>query len=479
MACDGAHSWLRPALAPDPGLVPTCLLLPADLPDLGQPLGFAAALLAAIEIACGGNVSLKCAAGAVVSGCGGPFARFMGGNHSSHSMVSWKRSGTQPCAAKTFANGYRPINSARAKVTLYSDYSGVDMRILCDRLFLTQLNVSVGSLVRLSGADGGKAIAACDVSVVSAKISERKHTALAHRPESNLKLSHPCAVDEFRFGKWTERRGAASSNCDAFEYDNATCGPSFSARAFCAALRCRSLLVVGDSLLYQTFIGLQRLLAGVTHFRDFSKQDCPRNGAPWIIIRLSTCCDHREQYLAYYRHDHLILERNGSLRNNNIWNTAPKRGVSCDGWMMMLDKFELVLMQTGHHVHELNARNRASTSFHSRWAFAVAQAINLSRPQPQVFFLKAIWGSSNHSASQAPPLSSIPTIEQRFSWDLIPNVNGIWAKALKENVGAVVVDPTMAAALRPDCRIDALHLQQGLYRTTLLRLVQNAIGSLA
>ena len=93
-----------------------------------------------------------------------------------------------------------------------------------------------------------------------------------------------CAEDEWRYGRW-EKRPLTSKNhrrlafrCRQFEYANATCGPPFSQPTFCAAAACRSILLVGDSLISSVY---HELVVNAAAARDANMSDVPTDLVRW------------------------------------------------------------------------------------------------------------------------------------------------------------------------------------------------------
>ena len=72
-----------------------------------------------------------------------------------------------------------------------------------------------------------------------------------------------CAADEFRYGRWELQAPASAdaalgaTTCTTYEYVNTSCGPAFSMAGLCEALRCRNLLLVGDSLMGDLYLALK------------------------------------------------------------------------------------------------------------------------------------------------------------------------------------------------------------------------------
>ena len=95
--------------------------------------------------------------------------------------------------------------------------------------------------------------------------------ALAYGGAAGSGLHAACQHDEMRHGRWTRVRGPKlppgraapatvhEDECWAWGYVNATCGGgngSLTRDRLCAALRCRSVLMVGDSLMGRLFLAL-------------------------------------------------------------------------------------------------------------------------------------------------------------------------------------------------------------------------------
>ena len=348
---------------------------------------------------------------------------------------------------------------------------------------------------------------------------------------------HPCAADDYRFGRWqsgtlhareratleardravdcflcprncraTSKPGSHRfygshhscafnrTRCTAWEYQNATCGPPFSPELLCRAFGCRNVLLVGDSTVGSLHQALAPWRNGVQWAPSMANgsASCPAAGASaarehFVMCENVTSACPKGVTVSYWRHDHLDV-RSVALDGRS------NRGSNCDGWWDFTpEHYQLALLSRGAHLNEYGER-KGDPAFHAKRAHELADVLlraggeraGVGRTGAGARALTAVyvlahWGMTDFVSDELKPLPAPAPASANYSWDLIPRLNAITAETLKRRLGGaaapelVVVDPTRALASRRDCRSDPLHVRRELYLASTWRMVQNAL----
>lgn len=285
-----------------------------------------------------------------------------------------------------------------------------------------------------------------------------------------------CATDEWRHGVWV---ATGSVGCGAgFAYENASCGPPFSPANFCKAVAGRSLLLVGDSITNQAFTALaeaMQLYSQVRPQHGHNKRACTAATPMWTFV---TCGGASR--IAFERHDYGAILREGH-----------DRGSMCDEWHTpaYLNMFDLVVLETGAHV-----QSTRSVQAYEAQGDLIAEAIKAgsagrkTRGTAPLIFVRTHWGlnvseppyvgQTNYTVPLKAPL---PIQQSDYGWSEIPLVSQSIVSRLRTALQPDrirVIDPSMALALRPDCRSDPVHFpssEVSQHMTTFWRMVQQAI----
>ena len=288
-----------------------------------------------------------------------------------------------------------------------------------------------------------------------------------------------CLHDEMRYGGWQRIRNGPSE-CMNYGWVNQSCGAPFSVERLCLALNCRSMLMVGDSLMGRLFLALQdeldpqagRMRPQFVHLGT----GCPRIGTNSVSLRCGSDCTSK---ISYVRSDHMYRNATAAFGRSDV---------NCQEWLTrkVLDEYKLVVAtMTGVHIGEVMAANgnNAKKAIHDAWTRATYVAKSFVRlGPPSLLYVKDMWGVLNYSKDFSHPLTKPPVaIDDKFSWPLVPEVNRVTSAAFQATLGSacVVIDPTLAMSLRPDCREDYLHPVPGIFGQSTWRMVVNAMLSTA
>ena len=372
-----------------------------------------------------------------------------------------------------------------------------------------------------------------------------------------------CLADGFAYGRWQHVRGFQDGDalrarnellecgpqrctnashpgvCTSWEFANATCGPALSEARLCRALRCRSMLLVGDSTIGRLHAALAiysgrswlrtppRYVAGT----DFV---CP--STPPQIYELcanrSTKCPSGVN-VSFWRNDHLLRVADAEL-NRSL--PGAEAAAACDWWRNTSIRHrygDILILSRGAHVMEYTPELRSARAFHASRADELAESVlrpHLAPPHREraAVILHAHWGALHATRAEHGPLASPEPARPMWHWDLLPMISEIEVQRLRaalpqadargraasgahtpatsiaashDHLGSsssghqrhestvdggshssggalVVVDPTRALSLRQDCRDNHLHVVSALYLATTWRMVQNALGSI-
>ena len=351
-------------------------------------------------------------------------------------------------------------------------------------------------------------------------------------------MASSCLGDRFAHGKWQHVRGirdgerlharnellecgprcnASELPCVSWEYGNSSCGPALNEARLCRALRCRSMLIVGDSTMGRLVSALS-IYAGRSWVRTVPRYAdgayaCPMT--PPIIYELcanvSAACP-RGNNVSYWRNDHLL--RADGLLNRSMPGAEP--AAACDWWRneSILTRYgDLLLLSRGAHVMEYTQDLRASRSFHAARANELAEAVlrpHLAAQRNRVaIILHAHWGALHATRREHGPLAAPEAPRPMWHWDLMPMISHVEVETLRralpqaaanglaaapnasphqdhrdEHEGRaggtlIAVDPTRALSQRQDCRDNHLHVVSALYLASTWRMVQNALAALS
>ena len=338
-----------------------------------------------------------------------------------------------------------------------------------------------------------------------------------------------CMADQFSHGVWTRAPGSnvtTAPTCESYEYRNDSCLPARTEAALCSALSCRSLLFVGDSTVYRTYLSLVEALHGERR-KDttWSVKSCSvtgkfDDGTPNLDDEARRRTDPVEYTLvcggcarlSFWRHDWLTRDTLGR-------SFGKYQGTSCDGWLDEphgMRTHDLLLLSFGAHLHDpgmvnisglphpAHSANTTEASgrrphHHQKWeqkweAFHTARASDLCRRlelqrsrhrrPPKIIYMLAWWGQldwTDTASSKVPPPASDSAMQPdaKYSWDAIPRINEIYTKAIRTCcVDTVIVDPTRALASRTDCRMDELHPLVPLLIASVAPMIAAAVGAL-
>jgi hypothetical protein len=269
-----------------------------------------------------------------------------------------------------------------------------------------------------------------------------------------------CIVDEFRYGAWRPRMSVGRSRnglrfvCADHEFVNETCGQPFSAARFCAALQCRSVLMVGDSVMMTLFLALN------TSYRipRMSNYYCSSVTQNLCATAPGGRCPGGINF-TFVRNNHIIVDpsldktwakANGEMLAQNCPIEPHLRrgmyGVVLAGSGLHMDRYSNV---KGHDL-------RADWVWHRAKARSYMKSLRPLLQGTQLIWMKQHWGLLNYTAGPRPPLSEPQEmIPGNWSWNLLPGYNFIAAEAVRSelgSIGAMTIDPTRALAMRPDCR---------------------------
>ena len=269
----------------------------------------------------------------------------------------------------------------------------------------------------------------------------------------------------------------AARVCTQFEYVNATCGAPFSMRQLCDSLRCRGLLLVGDSTMGVLFLSL--MLLGVDARYQFPPDlaSCPSDGSSAIRETITICAGHTTQCprgvnVSYWRHDHLHL---GAGHEPHALARFAHNGSNCDGWASWLGDSTVGVLSRGAHLNEYPDALKASADFHIARADELAGLLR----GKTVVYLRAHWGHAQPVVHPGRPLDDAPPPASNYSWALIPMINEVTAARLRARLyprSLVLIDPTRAISMRADCRNDALHLNPEVHLSSTWRMLQSALA---
>ena len=292
-------------------------------------------------------------------------------------------------------------------------------------------------------------------------------------------IAASCLHDEMRYGGWQRIRNG-TSECMNYGWVNQSCGEEFSVERLCSALHCRSMLLVGDSLMGRLFLALQdELDPPAAQMRPrfvHLGTGCPRIGTNSVSLRCGSNCTSK---ISYVRSDHMYRNETAGFGRSEV---------NCQEWLTrsVLDEYRLVVAtMTGAHIGEVMATNgnNEKEAIHDAWTRATYVAKSFVRlGSPILLYVKDMWGVLNYTKDFSKPLTKPPAaIDDKYSWPLVPEVNRVTSAAFQATLGSacVVIDPTLAMSLRPDCREDYLHPGPGLFGQSTWRMVVNAMLSTA
>ena len=316
-----------------------------------------------------------------------------------------------------------------------------------------------------------------------------------------------CLRDGLQYGQWIAGPRRESSPCARLEYVNRTCdrGHAFDEARLCAALRCRSVLFVGDSLVRGLFLALVGELMGShnkaatvaatatqpTHY-DAAGSAC---SATWSLRWPSALCQtnasaqpscRRGVNISFVGSMHLDIDKpfDPHAYNLDAESSAQKRclGQSDLHWNRRLrDERQLLIISRGAHVQQYASVRgvdvRARAPWHAERARVLAS--KLRGESLGVIFVMPHWGiidfKHESSKSAARPATFSGPIATNWSWHLIPMIGQVTAEGLRQGLDPdelLVVDPRRALDMRPDCRYDFLHVRpEVLIGSTLRQLV--------
>ena len=332
-------------------------------------------------------------------------------------------------------------------------------------------------------------------------------------------MAASCLADGYAYGRWQHVRGikdgeslrernelmecgpkrctnASSSPCINWEFANSSCGHALTEARLCKALRCRNMLLVGDS----TFLGLFR---GLSIYAERQWQSgVMTNSAACPLTPQSMGRGHNYGLcggcvnVSFWRHDHL-LQAPGVLNSSR---PELEQAAACDGWKApnVLAQYPLLVLSRGAHVMEYLPELRPTRQFHAGRADALAEVLRPhlhANPANAVVYVKAHWGIVHSKRSEASaPLSKPEQPRDVFRWDLMPLISAVdvehLQRALPEAAAAglhhhdgggsgalIVVDPTKAIAMRHDCRDNHLHVVPSVYLASTWRMIMNALAA--
>ena len=298
-----------------------------------------------------------------------------------------------------------------------------------------------------------------------------------------------CIDDAFQHGHWLHVQGIhdgstllsrneqlGSLGCSHWEYANSSCGPAMSETRLCRALRCQSVLMVGDSTFSRLFAAL--IPFGKPLPSMSQEMLCPiaEAGAKRAVMRQARTictaeCPHGGINVSYWRHNHLLAE---GLQLSSV-----EKHESCDAWLdqHILAAHPILIISSGAHLMAYDeATQRRNASWHAARADALANHLQQATTG-KVIFVHAHWGAKHWSATEATPISAPERPHPSFGWDLLPMVSTALATRLRQRLGdrLLVIDPTRALAQRPDCRESHMHVRSEVYLASTWRMLQNAL----
>eukprot|EP00966_Prymnesium_polylepis_P197504 4576798-Prymnesium_polylepis.1 len=239
-----------------------------------------------------------------------------------------------------------------------------------------------------------------------------------------------CLTDELRHGVWRPLETPRPHRpCATHEFANSTCGPAFSVSSFCAALRCRALLVVGDSVMNLAFhalnpefrpttaVGSRVCHVGplqVSHSRSHSARPtfnpCPahRLDSCLCTIPIRSTPSARPRPVAAARSDNKLdaawekIAGESAVQNCPLhpWLARHSQGLPSD-----LD-YGVLVVGSGIHLDDYRDVHGEDLRHDGAWHQAKAtQYFRALRPflnRTQIVWVKQHWGVINFSANPAP-----------------------------------------------------------------------------
>lgn len=266
--------------------------------------------------------------------------------------------------------------------------------------------------------------------------------------------------------------------CGRYRYVNTSCGPDFTVRRLCDVLRCRNVLLVGDSITRLLHLALQssHSESSEASWANHLSRHCPINASQGFRMCSSSLCPTGLQ-VDYLRSDHL-----------HSMGHAPH---NCEHWPELLSRrrYQVLILGTGHHLLKytnISGRDRRADPVwyleRAKRLAAILQPWYSTDNDTQAVFVRPQWGTKTFSNKPGKPLAEplggppggVPGlnesfgwsslyIDDAFSWPIIPMIGALTASVLREELGIPSVDPTRAFAMRQDCRVDPLHSTVDLF----------------
>ena len=246
-----------------------------------------------------------------------------------------------------------------------------------------------------------------------------------------------------------------------YVWTDATCPalPEFDTRRFCKqALRCESLLLVGDSTQNLVYEALEAVLAPKPTKRFFGRRPSRREtctdkrGDVRKLTEICTKdCHARPVYLTYMRHDHLM----GFGAEQCNWASGH-----------VMKQFAFLLLTTGVHINDDPA---LAWNVGDIWATKTNRLIEyLNTNHPCGIIWRTAWYGADPFDGKCPlkevvrqaPLKRSEIAANRFngSWVQISRFNEFVKAKLRDAwPNLPILDVENMFSMRPDCRRDWIH----------------------
>lgn len=259
------------------------------------------------------------------------------------------------------------------------------------------------------------------------------------------------------------------------DFIDASCNtfPKFDAHKFCTEqLQCSSMLMVGDSTMWQKFGMLMELLneepPNVEHVGNLNLYN-PHNTQIrnytmkcGLKTRRPVCrqsCGNSQVFVSYMRHDHLNGRKYGEDKKSQ-----------CDDWKDHMKDFTHLVLGTGAHVgdHPELTENRDNV-----WDSRARELFELLwKAHPQnVVWTPAYTGLPKYSHEcpdqgmwKEKPLHEDEIDTNMFggSWLPMSRMNKVYKDVIKEFLPkSLIWDSEKELSMRGDCRKDFIHLMGG------------------
>lgn len=286
----------------------------------------------------------------------------------------------------------------------------------------------------------------------------------------------------------------------------------FNEKSFCQeALKCRSLLIVGDSTTYT----MVEITEHIFNVKIATGEPCPTSNGCWGDNKNDMCNDDAPNHIKLkYRVQHFQVCGDYCvdkvlftyMRNSVLPNHHGKeyfREHQCDFWRNIVHKYGYFLVNIGPHIPTLiehpYGRNKSVEnddelrSILRREASELANIfLNITRKvnkklAPVMIYQTGHWGAVNWDQGNCdtPPLKETPvtvishppalnewcdingtlrlndTASGRcYYWDKIPILNTVFKNTLRKELPRdklLILDTANLYALRPHCRVDYIH----------------------